>query len=59
MPNSNEFQVLLQAVLDAKDVQGQLSAIKDLSVTVSKLKLDQSVIDNLKQQLSKNGIAVS
>lgn len=33
MPN-NEFQILIQAIVDAKDVQARLNAIKDLSVNV-------------------------
>ena len=57
MENS-EFQVLVQAVIDAKDVQSRLAAIKNLSVTIEKINLDQSVIDSLKNQLSKNGIDV-
>lgn len=58
MPN-NEFQVLIQAIVDAKDVQARLNAIKDLSVKIEKVNLDQSAIDSLRNQLSKNGIDVN
>lgn len=58
MPN-NEFQVLIQAIVDAKDVQTRLNAIKDLSVKIEKVNLDQSAIDSLRSQLSKNGIDVN
>ena len=58
MPN-NEFQVLIQAIVDAKDVQARLNAIKDLSVRIEKVNLDQSVIDSLRNQLSKNGIDIN
>ena len=58
MPN-NEFQVLIQAIVDAKDVQTRLNAIKDLSVRIEKVNLDKSAIDSLRNQLSKNGIDVN
>lgn len=58
MPN-NEFQVLIQAIVDAKDVQARLNAIKNLSLKIEKIKLDQSAIDSLRNQLSKNGIDVN
>lgn len=58
MPN-NEFQVLIQAIVDAKDVQARLNAIKDLSVKIEKLNLDQSAIDSLRNQLSKNGVDIN
>lgn len=56
---SNEFQILIQAIVDAKDVQARLSAIKDLSVKIEKVNLDQSAIDSLRNQLSKNGIDIN
>lgn len=52
------FQFLVKAVIDAKDTQAQLAAIKNLSLKISKLDLDQSAIENLKTQLTKNGIDV-
>lgn len=55
MENS-DFQVLLQAVIDAKDVQEQLSRINDLSVHIQKLHLDQAAINGLREQLSQKGI---
>lgn len=58
MPN-NEFQVLIQAIVDAKDVQARLNAIKNLSLKIEKIKLDQSAIDSLRNQLSKNGIDIN
>lgn len=58
MPN-NEFQVLIQAIVDAKDVQARLNAIKDLSIKIEKVNLDQSAIDSLRNQLSKNGIDIN
>lgn len=58
MPN-NEFQILIQAIVDAKDVQARLNAIKDLSVKIEKVNLDQSAIDSLRNQLSKNGIDIN
>lgn len=56
---SNEFQILIQAIVDAKDVQARLSAIKDLSIKIEKVNLDQSAIDSLRNQLSKNGIDIN
>ena len=44
------FQFLVKAVIDAKDTQAQLAAIKNLSLKISKLDLDQSAIENLKTQ---------
>ena len=58
MPN-NEFQVLIQAIVDAKDVQARLNAIKNLSLKIEKVNLDQSAIDSLRNQLNKNGIDVN
>ena len=55
MENS-DFQVLLQAVIDAKDVQEQLSRINDLSVHIKKLNLDQAAINGLREHLSQKGI---
>lgn len=55
MENS-DFQVLLQAVIDARDVQEQLSRINDLSVHIQKLNLDQAAINGLREQLSQKGI---
>ncbi|MCI9077332.1 MAG: phage tail tape measure protein [Lachnospiraceae bacterium] len=55
MENS-DLQVLLQAVIDAKDIQEQLSKINDLSVHIQKLNLDRTAIKSLKEQLSKAGI---
>lgn len=55
MPN-NDFKILIQAIIDAKDVQTRLNAMKDLSVKINNLNLDKSVIDSLRNQLSKNGI---
>lgn len=55
----DDYKVLLGAILDANaknDIGNQLKAMKDLSVTISKANLDPSVINNIKQQLSKNGI---
>lgn len=58
MPN-NDFQILIQAIVDAKDVQSRLDAIKDLSIKIEKVNLDQSAIDSLRNQLTKNGIDVN
>lgn len=55
----DEFKVLIQAIVDAKDLQSRLNAIKDLSVKVEKVNLDQSAIDSLKTQLNKNGIDIN
>lgn len=55
----DEFTVLLKAIVDAKDTQAQLNAIKNLSIKIEKLNLDQSVITELRKQLSKNGIDVN
>lgn len=55
----DEFKVLIQAIVDAKDLQSRLDAIKDLSVKVEKVNLDPSAIDSLKTQLNKNGIDVN
>lgn len=57
-----DFQILLGAILDAKakgDIDKQLKAIDDLAVTVSKVNLDQSVINDLKKKLSSNGIDIN
>lgn len=58
MPN-NDFQILIQAIVDAKDVQSRLDAIKNLSIKIEKVNLDQSAIDSLRNQLAKNGIDVN
>lgn len=55
----DEFKILLKAIVDAKDTQAQLNAIKNLSVKIEKLNLDQSAITELRNQLSKNGIDVN
>ncbi len=55
----SDFQVLLQAVIDAKDIQEQLTKINDLSVHIQKLNLDQAAINGLKSQLTQNGIDVN
>ena len=55
----DDYKIALGALLDANakgDIDKQLKAIKDLSVTVSKATLDQSVINDIKRQLSQNGI---
>lgn len=55
----DEFKVLLKAIVDTKDTQAQLNAIKNLSVKIEKLNLDQSAITELRNQLNKNGIDVN
>lgn len=55
----DEFKILFKAIVDAKDTQAQLNAIKNLSVKIEKLNLDQSAITELRNQLSKNGIDVN
>lgn len=58
----DDFKILLQTILDANaknDIDKQLKAIKNLSVTISKANLDQSVINDIKRQLSQNGIDVN
>lgn len=55
----DEFKVLLKAIVDVKDTQAQLNAIKNLSVKIEKLNLDQSAITELRNQLSKNGIDIN
>lgn len=55
----DEFKILLKAIVDAKDTQAQLNAIKNLSVKIEKLNLDQSAITELRNQLSKNGIDIN
>lgn len=55
----DEFKILLKAIVDAKDTQAQLKAIRNLSVKIEKLNLDQSAITELRNQLSKNGIDVN
>jgi len=54
-----DYKVLLGAILDANakgDIDKQLNAIKDLSVTISKATLNSEVINDIKNQLSQNGI---
>lgn len=54
-----DFKILLKAIVDAKDTQAQLNAIKNLSVKIEKLNLGQSAINEFRNQLSKNGIDVN
>lgn len=55
---NKKVDVLIQAIIQAKDVQARLNAIKDLNVKIQKLKLDPSAIEALKKQLNRNGIDV-
>ena len=55
----NDYKIALGALLDANskgDIQKQLDAIKDLSVVVSKATLSADVINDIKRQLTQNGI---
>lgn len=62
MSNYNDYKIQLGALLDANakgDLQKQADAIKDLSITVSKLNLNKSAIEHLKTQLAQNGIDIN
>lgn len=55
----DDYKIALGALLDANakgDINKQLSAIKDLSVTISKATLGNDVINDIKRQLTQNGI---
>ena len=55
----DDYKIALGALLDANaqgDIDKQLKAIKDLSVTVSKATLSNDVINDIKRQLTQNGI---
>ena len=55
----DDYKIALGALLDAnakEDIDKQLNAIKDLSVTISKATLSNDVINDIKRQLTQNGI---
>ena len=55
----DDYKIALGALLDANakgDIDKQLNAIKDLSVTISKATLSNDVINDIKRQLTQNGI---
>ena len=55
----DDYKTALGALLDANakgDINKQLNAIKDLSVTISKATLSNDVINDIKRQLTQNGI---
>ena len=55
----DDYKIALGALLDANakgDIDKQLNAIKDLSVTISKATLSNDVINDIKCQLTQNGI---
>lgn len=55
----DDYKIALGALLDANakgDINKQLNAIKDLSVTISKATLSNDVINDIKRQLTQNGI---
>ena len=58
----DDYKIALGALLDANakgDINKQLNAIKDLSVTISKATLSNDVINDIKRQLSQNGIDIN
>ena len=55
----DDYKIALGALLDANakgDIDKQLNAIKDLSITISKATLSNDVINDIKRQLTQNGI---
>lgn len=57
-----DYKIVLGALLDANakgDIDKQLNAIKDLSVTISKATLSNDVINDIKRQLTQNGIDIN
>lgn len=57
-----DYKIVLGALLDANakgDIDKQLNAIKDLSVTISKATLSNDVINDIKRQLAQNGIDIN
>lgn len=55
----DDYKVVLGAVLKANaknDIQGELENLKDLSIIISKATLSPSAINDIRTQLSKNGI---
>lgn len=55
----NDYKIALGAILDANakgDIQKALDKINDLSVKISTAQLDPKAIEDIKSQLTKNGI---
>lgn len=55
----NDYKIVLGAILDANakgEIQKALDRIEDLSVKISKAQLDPKAIEDIKSQLTKNGI---
>lgn len=56
---NEDYKISLGAILDAnakKDIDKQLEAIKDLSIIVSKAKLSDDAVKDIKNQLTASGI---
>lgn len=58
----DDYKIALGAILDANvkgDIDKQLKAMNDLSVIISKATLSTDVINDIKRQLSQNGIDIN
>lgn len=49
---ADEFQIELSAIVDTSKIQEQLNGVKDLSIKISKIEVDQSALSSLQTALN-------